>query len=80
MAHLHVARPGLDNAAAESFNATLKKELINLHLWKDIDTVKCAVFEYIEVYYNRQRIQRNIGYLTPVEYEEGIDNEVALAA
>jgi transposase InsO family protein len=39
----------------------------------------CAVFEYIEVYYNRQRIQRNIGYLTPVEYEEGIDNEVALA-
>jgi transposase InsO family protein len=68
-----------DNAAAESFNATLKKELINLHLWKDIDTVRCAVFEYIEVYYNRQRIQRNIGYLTPVEYEEGIDNEVALA-
>jgi hypothetical protein len=29
-----------DNAAAESINATLKKELINLHLWKDIDTVK----------------------------------------
>ena len=69
-----------DNAAAESFNATLKKELINLHVWKDQRTVGHEIFEYIEVYYNRQRIQKELGYLTPVEYELGIDLGMAIAA
>jgi hypothetical protein len=48
-----------DNAAAESFNATLKKELIHLHVWAALKKVRQVVFEYIETYYNRKRIQRH---------------------
>jgi putative transposase len=66
-----------DNAAAESFNATLKKELIHLRVWAGLKAVKRAVFEYVEVYYNRRRIQRQLGYLTPCECESGIDTGMA---
>jgi transposase InsO family protein len=69
-----------DNAAAESWNATFKKELINLRVWTGLQQVKRAVFEYIEVYYNRRRIQKSIGYLTPSEYELEFDNGMTLAA
>jgi transposase InsO family protein len=69
-----------DNAAAESFNATLKKELIHLRVWAGLKAVKRAVFEYVEVYYNRKRIQRQLGYLTPCEYESGIDTGMANVA
>jgi transposase InsO family protein len=62
-----------DNAAAESWNATFKKELIHLHLWKDADHVRSASFRYIEMYYNRTRIQKELGYLSPAEYESGFD-------
>lgn len=69
-----------DNAAAESFNATLKKELVHLHVWTTIREAAGAIFEYVESYYNRKRIQRELGYMTPVEYESRIDFEAALAA
>jgi putative transposase len=69
-----------DNAAAESFNATLKKELIHLRVWAGLKAVKRAIFEYVEVYYNRKRIQRQLGYLTPSEYESAIDMGMADAA
>jgi putative transposase len=69
-----------DNAAAESFNATLKKELIHLRVWAGLKAVRRAVFEYVEVYYNRKRIQKKLGYLTPSEYESGIDAGMADAA
>jgi len=58
-----------DNAVAESFFATLKKELIHVHPWPDIDILRVAVFEYIESYYNRRRRHSTIGYDTPIEYE-----------
>lgn len=58
-----------DNAMAESFNATIKKELIHQHTWPTVDRVKHAVFEYIEVYYNRQRPHTRIGGLSPHEFE-----------
>ncbi|MEX5637301.1 IS3 family transposase [Parafrankia sp. FMc2] len=61
------------NAAAESFWATLKKELIHLRPFDTIDRVRAGVFEYIEIYYNRQRIHSAIDYLTPVEFEEKFD-------
>jgi putative transposase len=66
-----VGRTGIcyDNAVAESFSATLKKELIHVHPWPDIDTLRVAVFEYIESYYNRRRRHSTIGYDTPMEYE-----------
>jgi transposase InsO family protein len=58
-----------DNAMAESFNATVKKELIHLHAWPTLKKVKSALFEYIEIYYNRKRPHTRIGGMTPAEYE-----------
>ena len=73
-----------DNAMAESFNATIKKELIHLHTWPTLRAVRQGVFEYIEVYYNRQRPHSNIGNVTPCEMEhnslESIDEEMAATA
>ena len=69
-----------DNAAAESWNATFKKELIHLHAWKDLADVRHAAFEYIEVYYNRTRIQKALGYLSPSEFELGVDTGMAQVA
>lgn len=66
-----VGRRGVcyDNAVAESFFATIKKELIHLRPWPTIDILRVAVFEYIESYYNRCRRHSTIGYDTPIEYE-----------
>jgi transposase InsO family protein len=58
-----------DNAMAESFNATIKKELIHLHTWPTLSKVKKEVFHYIEVYYNRRRPHTGINYRTPCEVE-----------
>jgi len=69
-----------DNAAAESFNALYKKELIHPSIWSDPKKVRTATFEYIETYYNRTRIQRQLGYLSPAQYESMFDNNLALAA
>ena len=59
-----------DNACIESFHATLKKEYIHHKKFDTIEEIKVGVFEYIEKWYNRERIQGKIGYLTPVEFEE----------
>lgn len=59
-----------DNAQAESTNATVKKELVNLRTWKNLDEVKLALFEYIQADYNRDRIQKALGFLTPEEFEQ----------
>ncbi len=69
-----------DNAAAESFNATIKKELIHQHLWRDAEEARSAVFDYIERYYNRVRKQRRLGKLSPLRFEESIDIPDANAA
>jgi len=58
-----------DNAVAESWFATLKLELIELHPWPSRAHVRRAVVEFIEFFYNRQRLHSSLGYLTPVEYE-----------
>lgn len=62
-----------DNAAAESWNAIYKKELINLHVWGDEAHAKHATFIFIESHCNRYRIQKQLGYLTPSEYETVFD-------
>ncbi len=64
-----------DNAMAESFNATIKKELIHLHTWPTLGRVKKEVFHYIEVYYNRKRPHTGIGCLTPCEMEHAAAQE-----
>ena len=59
-----------DNACIESFHDTLKQEYIHHKKFDTIEEIKVGVFEYIEKWYNRERIQEKIGYLTPVEFEE----------
>jgi len=58
-----------DNAVAESFFATLKRELADHADWATRDLARTAVFEYIEVWYNRQRRHSSLGYLSPAAYE-----------
>jgi len=58
-----------DNAVAESFFATLKRELVSGADWATRDDARTAVFEYIEVWYNRQRRHSSLGHLSPVNYE-----------
>jgi transposase InsO family protein len=59
-----------DNAVAESFFATLKVELVHDAQWHTHAEAKSALFEYIEVWYNRQRRHSSLDYQTPVEYEQ----------
>jgi len=58
-----------DNAVAESFFSHLKNELIYHRDFADRSEARSAVFDYIEVFYNRQRLHQTLGYKTPVEYE-----------
>jgi transposase InsO family protein len=58
-----------DNAVAESFFRTLKEELVKEHRFKTRQEAKQAIFEYIEIYYNRQRLHSYLNYTTPFEYE-----------
>lgn len=59
-----------DNAFAETFFGTLKNELVYRTHFKTRQEAMIAIFEYIEVFYNRKRIHSSLGYLTPVAYEE----------
>ena len=59
----------LDNAVAESFFATLKKELINRRSWPAKDEARTAIFEWIEAFYNRTRIHTTLGSYAPEEFE-----------
>jgi putative transposase len=59
-----------DNAVAESFFATLKKELVHRQSWPTRRELEAAVFEYIEVFYNRRRRHSTLGMLSPAEYEQ----------
>ena len=58
-----------DNAVAESFFATLKKELIHGRAWPTKAELRTEVFEYIEVFYNRRRRHSTLGMLSPADYE-----------
>jgi transposase InsO family protein len=58
-----------DNAVAESFFATLKKELVHRHGWPTRRELAGEVFEYVEAFYNRQRRHSTLGYLSPADYE-----------
>lgn len=58
-----------DNAVAESFFATLKRELLDRYDWPTRAAARSAIFEYIETWYNRQRRHSTLGYLSPVAFE-----------
>lgn len=58
-----------DNAPTESFFSTLKRELIYRESYKTREEANQSIFEYIEVFYNRQRRHSTLGYLSPVQFE-----------
>jgi len=65
-----MGRTGIwDNAAAESFFATLKKELVHRTAFPTPGKARTAIAEYLEVFYNRQRLHTALGYRTPVHVE-----------
>ena len=66
-----------DNAPCEAFFATLKNELMDGKAFAGRRAAQAAIFEYIEVFYNRQRLHSTLGYLTPVECEEAISRGVS---
>jgi len=58
-----------DNAVVESFNGTLKQELVHEARWKTYVEARAALHDYIEVFYNRRRLHSSLGYLSPADYE-----------
>ena len=59
-----------DNSVAESFFATLKREWLDGKEFNAIDDLRISLFDYIEVFYNRQRKHSSNGYISPVKFEE----------
>ncbi len=60
----------LDNAMAESFFSTLKAELVDTRTWPTRAAARTAIFEWLEVFYNRQRRHSALGYRAPIAHEE----------
>ena len=59
-----------DNAVAESFFATIKTELVSTERWKTNGQLDRAVLDYIEEFYNQQRLHSTLDYCTPAEVED----------
>ena len=59
-----------DNAVAESFFHTLKTELVHHADYRSRTEAKASIFEYIEVFYNRQRRHSHIGQMAPLAFEK----------
>jgi transposase InsO family protein len=78
---LSVGRTGdcFDNAVAESFFATIKRELISTQVWRSRAALHAAVFEYIEGWFNSRRLHSSLGYVSPATWEAGCQ-AIALAA
>jgi hypothetical protein len=70
--HISMSKKGgcYDNTMIESFWATLKEECVGKTIFFSRNEAKTAIFEYIEVYYNRRRRHSSLGYMSPVEYEK----------
>ncbi len=60
----------LDNAVAESFFGTLKNELVHDEDYKTRPQAKQSIFDYVEIFYNRQRRHAFLDYMTPAEFED----------
>jgi putative transposase len=69
-----MSRPAnpFDNASCESFMKTLKREEIYANRYRDLDHLRANVEEFIDQYYNQQRLHSALGYQSPVEFEQRI--------
>lgn len=65
-----------DNAVTESFFHTLKTEHVYLHSFKTREEAKNSIFEYIEVFYNRERTHSTIEYMSPEDFEKEWEEEM----
>ena len=70
---------GLDNAMMESFWSSMQMELLDRQKWKTRVELANAIFDYIEIFHNRQRRHSALGYLTPIEYELSFTNDTLTA-
>jgi len=70
----------LDNAPMESFFASLKKEHVHHTRFRTRAEARAAVFEYVEVFYNRQRLHSALGYRTPAEARADMGRATMLVA
>jgi len=59
-----------DNAMMESFNRTLKRELLTDKTFASPEQAKLEIFEYIEFYYNTKRMHSSLGYVSPAQFED----------
>jgi transposase InsO family protein len=59
-----------DNALVDSFNGTLKRECVDRHTFATRSQARSVVFEYLEVFYNRQRLHSSLGYVAPGVFEK----------
>jgi transposase InsO family protein len=59
-----------DNACMESFFGTLKTELIYFCGYKSRQEAKSSIFEYVEIFYNNERLHSSLGYRSPNEYSK----------
>jgi putative transposase len=70
----------LDNAPMESFFASLKTEHVHEARFRTREEARAAVFDYVEVFYNRQRLHSAVGYRTPAEARASMEGTTMLAA
>ncbi len=70
---------GLDNAMIESFWGSMQIELLNRQKWKTRVELANAIFEYIEIFHNRQRRHSALDYRTPIEHDLSFDNDTIRA-
>ncbi len=63
----------------ESFWSSMQIELLNRRRWKTRVELANAIFEYIEIFYNRQRRHSSLGYRTPIEFEVTSEDDTASA-
>ena len=59
-----------DNAVAASFFSNLKNELIHHENFLSRESARTAIFSYIELFHNRQRIHQTLGYVSPLAFEQ----------
>jgi len=64
-----------DNASCESFIKTLKREEIYAHKYEDLEQLRANIEEFIEEYYNRQRLHSALGYRSPEEFERKTEDQ-----
>jgi transposase InsO family protein len=67
--------PAWHNAVAESFFASVKRELIDRRPWPTIAGLRRSVVDWIEGWYNTRRLHSSLGYLSPAQYEAHIQQK-----